>query len=259
MARRTRTRTVETRIATESNEGQPPVETGDVEELGAAATESPSDALESETSVATAELPPTSEGDASTEPAAAAAQEPEPEVGQGDLLSDEELAQGVSALIFASPEPLSVRRLAALLEGPRHERVQLAIDALGERLRASGLPFELRQLAGGWQILTTPAMGPLVQRLFKARKAERVSAAALETLAVVAYRQPVTKAEIEAIRGVQAGPILRTLIDRGLVRVSGRSDQPGHALQYGTTKTFLDRFGLGTLDDLPRDIELARD
>ena len=109
------------------------------------------------------------------------------------------------------------------------------------------------------QILSAPALGDVVQRLFKARKAERVSAAALETLSVVAYRQPVTKAEIEAIRGVQAGPILRTLIDRGFVRVAGRADVPGHPLQYGTTKLFLDRFGLEGLGDLPRDGELARD
>jgi segregation and condensation protein B len=91
------------------------------------------------------------------------------------------------------------------------------------------------------------------------RKSERISGAALETLAVVAYRQPVTKAEIEAIRGVQAGPILRTLIERGLVRVTGRADVPGHPLQYGTTREFLDRFGLSSLGDLPRDGELAKD
>jgi segregation and condensation protein B len=102
-------------------------------------------------------------------------------------------------------------------------------------------------------------LGEVVQRLFKARKAERVSAAALETLAVVAYRQPVSKAEIEAIRGVQAGPILRSLIERGLVRVTGRADVPGHPLQYGTTKAFLDRFGLESVAELPRDGELTRD
>ena len=78
-------------------------------------------------------------------------------------------------------------------------------------------------------------------------------------LAIVAYRQPVTKAEIEAIRGVQAGPILRSLVDRALVKVTGRADVPGHPLQYGTTKDFLDRFGLMGLDELPRDAELARD
>ena len=86
---------------------------------------------------------------------------------------------------------------------------------------------------------------------------ERISPAALETLSIVAYRQPVTKAEIEAIRGVQAGPILRSLVDRGLVRVTGRADVPGHPLQYGTTKEFLDRFALAGLKELPRDGELA--
>lgn len=180
-------------------------------------------------------------------------------VGAGDALTDVELASAVSALVYASPEPISERRLQSLLEGPRLERIRAALGTLRERLLNSGLPYELRALAGGYQILTTPDVGEIVQRLAKVRKTERISGAALETLAVVAYRQPVSKAEVEAIRGVQAGPILRTLIERGLVRVSGRSDDPGHPLQYGTTKEFLDRFGLGSLADLPRDGELARD
>ena len=165
----------------------------------------------------------------------------------------------MTALVFASPEPLSTRRLSALLEGPELARVEAALATLRARLGASGLPIEVREIAGGFQILTTPEMGVTIQRLFKARKAERISSAALETLAVVAYRQPVTKAEIEAIRGVQAGPILRSLIDRGLVRVIGRADVPGHPLQYGTTRAFLDRFGLARLEDLPRDAELSKD
>ncbi len=180
-------------------------------------------------------------------------------VGAGDALTDVELASAVAALVYASPEPISERRLQALLEGPRVERIRVALGTLRERLGNSGLPYELRALAGGYQILTTPDVGEIVLRLAKVRKTERISGAALETLAVVAYRQPVSKAEVEAIRGVQAGPILRTLIERGLVRVSGRSDDPGHPLQYGTTREFLDRFGLGSLADLPRDGELARD
>lgn len=176
----------------------------------------------------------------------------------GNELSDDELLSAVTALVYASPEPLSERRLVSLLDGPKTERVQHALETLKSRLAASGLPLELVAIAGGWQILTAPALADTVQRLFKARKSERVSPAALETLAVVAYRQPVTKAEIEAIRGVQAGPILRMLVDRGLVRVTGRADVPGHPLQYGTTRTFLERFGLGSIDDLPRDSELAK-
>lgn len=177
----------------------------------------------------------------------------------GRALSDEEVFQSVAALIYASPDPLSERRIAALLEGVELPRVRAAIERIRAQLVASGLPLELREIAGGMAIMTTPALAPVVQRLIKERKAERISAAALETLAVIAYRQPVTKAEIEAIRGVQAGPMLRTLVDRGLVRVTGRADVPGHPLQYGTTKQFLDQFGLGKIEDLPRDSELAKD
>jgi segregation and condensation protein B len=102
-------------------------------------------------------------------------------------------------------------------------------------------------------------MAETVLALSKVRKDEKVSPASLETLAVVAYRQPVTKAEIEAIRGVQVGPVLRAMVDRGLVKVAGRADVPGHALLYETTKKFLEAFGLMALDDLPRDAELLRD
>jgi segregation and condensation protein B len=182
-----------------------------------------------------------------------------PEHGPGDQLSDEELFCALTALVYASPEPITMRRLLDILEQPSRPRLAVALDRLRESLAASGLPLELREIAGGFQILTKPEMGEVVQRLFKARRAERISSAALETLAVIAYRQPVSKAEIEAIRGVQAGPILRTLIERGLARVTGRADVPGHPLQYGTTREFLDRFGLGTLEDLPRDAELAKD
>jgi segregation and condensation protein B len=183
----------------------------------------------------------------------------EADPGAGEQLTDDELLQSVAALIFASPDPLTERRLVQLLEGPRIERVRKAIDQVQERLTASGLPIELKRIAGGATLLTRPEYAETVQRLFKVRKNERLSAAALETLAVVAYRQPVTKAEIEAIRGVQAGPMLRTLVDRGFARVDGRADVPGHPLQYGTTKLFLDRFGLASLEDLPRDGELAKD
>ena len=179
--------------------------------------------------------------------------------GAGESLSDDELLQSVTALVFASPDPIGERKLASLLEGPSLERVRVALATLRERLAATGLPLELREIAGGQQILTKPELGEVVARLFKQRKNERISGAALETLAVIAYKQPVTKAEIEAIRGVQAGPILRSLVDRGLVRVEGRADVPGHPLQYATSRTFLERFGLGSVAELPRDAELAKD
>ena len=185
------------------------------------------------------------------------------ESGQGGAASsersDNELVRAISALVFASPEPLTAARLSKLLDKPKPARLRAAMAEVTRRLENSGLPLELREIAGGWLLMTTPDMGSTLARLSETRKVERISAAALETLAVVAYRQPVTKAEIEAIRGVQAGPILRTLVDRGLIHVTGRADQPGHPLQYGTTREFLDRFGLARVEDLPRDGELTRD
>lgn len=215
--------------------------------------------------VAPSEVPPTDAspvqaGSAETGPSDSGTGDPaQGDLGAGELLDDESLLRALTALVYASPDPLTERRLQQLLERPALPRVRTALQSLAERLTATGLPLELRQIAGGWQILTVADLGSVVQRLEKARKIEKMSGAALETLAVVAYRQPVTKAEIEAIRGVQAGPILRMLVDRSLVRVAGRADVPGHPLQYGTTRQFLDRFGLGSLDELPRDAELSKD
>ncbi len=186
------------------------------------------------------------------EPAAEGAQAP-------SHWSEEQLERAVAAILFASSEPLSNARIADGLGHTTPAHVAAAIDRVSQRLVNSGLPFQLVAIAGGWQIFSAPDMADVVAGFSKARREDKVSPAALETLAVVAYRQPVTKAEIEAVRGVQAGPILRALVDRGLVKVAGRSDDPGHALLYGTTRKFLDIFGLADLADLPRDAELVRD
>ena len=200
---------------------------------------------------------PEPEGDALV-PAEEAAQTPS-KLGPGEELSDEQLDRRLTALIYASPEPLSSRRLADLLERPDPKRVTTSLKRLGERLESSGLPLELKKIAGGWRILTAADLDPVLGELVISRRTERMSPASLETLSIVAYRQPVTKGEVEAIRGVGAGPMLRSLVDRGLVKVVGRAKQPGSPLQYGTTREFLERFGLGALKDLPRDDELTRD
>ena len=186
----------------------------------------------------TPEAPPSAEAPAPSEPA----------LGTQDL----------AALLFVSTEPLSKGRLATLVGGASEKRVLEALERLNARLASAGLPWELREIAGGWQVFTTPDVAETVALLGKAKKDEKLSGAGLETLAIVAYRQPVTKGEIEAIRGVQVGPILRTLVDRGMVKVGGRSDDPGHPLLYVTTRKFLDTFALASLDDLPRDGELLR-
>ena len=189
---------------------------------------------------------------------AEASEEPEGRLGPGQALSDEELEQELLALLFASAETLSLQRLVQLLRRPARARVKAALETLTARLESEPLPVVLRPISGGWRLLTDPSQGDAVARLRKEPKPERISGAALETLAIVAYRQPVTKAEIEAIRGVQSGQMLRSLVDRRLVRVAGRAETPGAPLQYATSKEFLDRFGLADLKALPRDGELVQ-
>ncbi len=180
-------------------------------------------------------------------------------LGPGEEKTDDELLREAAALLFASSEPLGPARLAELLGRPSGERVRRVLERLGAELEASPLPVTLKRIAGGWRLLSAPEAAETIARLRAEPRSERISAAALETLAIIAYRQPVTKAEIEAIRGVQAGPVLRGLIDRGLVRVTGRAELPGSPLLYGTTREFLERFGLASLQDLPRDGELNED
>jgi segregation and condensation protein B len=184
-------------------------------------------------------------------------------LGPGEAKSDAELQRELAALLFASPEPLSAARLVELLERPTPARVTAALERLQSELESGAaalpVPLVLRKIGGAWRLLSDPELAPVIARLRAEPKPERISAAALETLAIIAYRQPVSKAEIEAIRGVQAGPVLRSLVDRGLVRITGRAELPGQPLLYGTTKEFLERFGLSALKDLPRDGELNED
>jgi segregation and condensation protein B len=132
------------------------------------------------------------------------------------------------------------------------------IRRLNQHYDTEGSAFRVEELAGGFQMLTRPMFGPWLRRLMQTPVEMRISAPAMETLAVVAYRGPVLRAEVEAIRGVQCGDILRQLMDRDLVRIVGRSDDLGRPLVYGTTKRFLQVFGLRHLDELPMAAELRR-
>jgi segregation and condensation protein B len=180
-----------------------------------------------------------------TEPAAAeSGEQPQPITDSG------ELARVLLALLLVNREPISVLRLAQAC-GASQDLVRIALDQLAARLRDGGFPLEVSLAGDSVRLLTLPDVHPYVARLRGVKKAERLSPAALETLAVIAYRQPVLRAEIEAIRGVKAGPVLRNLLDQKLVSVTGRADVPGRPLQYGTTQKFLERFGLTSLEDLP--------
>ncbi|MEW6488675.1 MAG: SMC-Scp complex subunit ScpB [Thermodesulfobacteriota bacterium] len=171
-------------------------------------------------------------------------------------MDPETLVRAVEALLFASPEPLPLSRLAEVFapDGVEPDRVR---DALGElEARCAGRGVELREVAGGYQLRTRPELAPWLARL-EAPRAVRFSRAALETLAIVAYRQPVTRAELEEVRGVDCGGVLKLLLDRGLARILGKKDVPGRPLLYGTTRKFLEAFGLSSLGELPnlKDIE----
>lgn len=192
-------------------------------------------------------------------PAVAVAVQPEIEDAGNDsapaLHDPHEIARVALAVLLASREAMSPTRLAEVLDSTAKE-VDAGLAQLAQDLRAQGMPLELLAVDGAYRIATAPAVYPYLVRLKKLKKAERLTPAALETLAVIAYRQPVIRAEIEAIRGVKAGPVLKSLLDHKLVKAVGRADVPGRPLQYGTTQTFLDRFGLRSLDDLPSIQEL---
>lgn len=158
----------------------------------------------------------------------------------------------LEALLLLAREPLSSRKLAQLADLADGTKARTLVRALNSRYDSQGCAFRAEEVAGGFQLLTRPQFAPWLRRLDSAAVDVRLSAPAMETLAVVAYRQPVLRAEVEAVRGVQCGEILRQLIERDLVRVTGRSDDLGRPLMYGTTRRFLRVFGLRHLDELPR-------
>lgn len=172
-----------------------------------------------------------------------------------ELLSDEPLSRRVEALLAVTDKPLGEARLGAVLGLPGRgviSRVKQAVESLNEEYEATGRAFRVQRVAGGYRLMTEPSFGPLLARLRAERQKQRLSQAALETLSIIAYRQPVMRAEVEAIRGVSCGEVLRGLLERRLIRVAGRAEELGRPLLYGTTKEFLMIFGLAGLDDLPQ-------
>ncbi len=168
----------------------------------------------------------------------------------------ETLIRALEAVLFASSEPVGAARLEEVFapDGVEREQLQQALDTLRER--CSGRGVELREVAGGYQFRTRREAAPWIARL-ETPKPVRFSRAAMETLAIAAYRQPVTRAEIEEVRGVDCGGVMKSLLERGLVRILGKKDVPGRPLLYGTTRRFLEVFGLASLTELPslRDID----
>ncbi len=165
------------------------------------------------------------------------------------------LRSAVEALLFSSDQPLPLALLADALDSDT-EAVTGALEALGHEYRARTAGIELREIAGGWIVTSTTDQHEWVTRMLRGKRKMRLSRAALETLAIIAYKQPVTKSEVEAIRGVDSSGTLATLLERSLVTIKGRSTVVGRPLLYGSTPEFLSYFGLRDLNELPRPEEL---
>ncbi len=159
--------------------------------------------------------------------------------------------------MFASPEPLSVKAIRKLLESEVPEQVDAAVAALQVEYNDTARGLQWVEVAGGYQIVTRPELHEWVRRMFHERTTQKLSVQALETLAVIAYKQPVTAAEITEIRGVNTSGVLGTLVDRKLIKIAGRKQVVGRPFMYATTREFLDRFGLRDLAELPRIEDLA--
>ena len=163
----------------------------------------------------------------------------------------------VEAVLFASDESLTEARLADIVGVPARQ-IRQFIEGLNEKYQANKNAFRIEKIAGGYQMLTLSPYNHWLEKLVRVRDDSKLSAAALETLAIIAYKQPVIRADIEAIRGVAAGEIIRSLIYKGLVKIVGRAEVLGRPMLYGTTKKFLQTFGLDSLKDLPKVEELKK-
>lgn len=162
-----------------------------------------------------------------------------------------DLIAAVEAVLFAAAEPVHPKEIAAAFEGATEGDVAAAIEALRERYAVGSGGLTVEHVAGAFRLATRPEVGALVRQFFRQRNRTRLSPAGLETLAIVAYRQPITVPEIQAIRGVDPSGALKSLLEKSMVRILGRKKIVGNPLLYGTTKQFLMHFGLNRLEDLP--------
>ena len=170
----------------------------------------------------------------------------------------EQLPAAIEAMLFVSDEPVSALTLAKVLD-ENVEEVEEALRELAGQLESSARGVQLREVAGGWRLFTHPAYHDILEKYVLSWDTRKLSSAALETLAIVAYSQPVTRAQVSAIRGVTSDGPIATLVERGYVREAGTADSPGNPILYATTKTFLEKYGLRSPADLPDLEEFAPD
>jgi len=163
----------------------------------------------------------------------------------------------VEAVLFATDTPLPAAKIAEVADQGTAKQVKKLVATLNEKYEQQKMSFRIEEIAGGFQMLTLPIYNAFLAKLLRVRQESKLSQAALETLAIVAYKQPILRADTEVIRGVQCGEMLNRLRELNLIKIVGRAEDVGRPILYGTTKKFLEVFGLGSLDDLP-DIEELR-
>ena len=180
----------------------------------------------------------------------------EVELAADDLQQEITLRSVVEAILFASDEPLEASKIAKVAGAGNARQVRKLIEELNSEYSERGSAYHIEQIAGGYVMLTLPEYNDWLKQLLRTRQESKLSQAALETLAIVAYKQPVMRVTVEAIRGVAAGDMIRNLMEKGLVKIVGRAQELGRPLLYSTTRKFLEVFGLNSLLDLPKVAEL---
>ena len=166
-------------------------------------------------------------------------------------MDDTQVKRIIEGLLFVFGQPLPLKRLGEIMPDVEPVKIRALIQTLNGEYSGSGRAFLIQEVAGGYQIVTDQQLAPWIRQALQSPKPDSVSSATMETLAIIAYRQPITKAEIEAVRGVDVSASLETLVERKFVRIAGRKDSPGRPFLYGTTPEFLRHFGLKSIESLP--------
>lgn len=167
-------------------------------------------------------------------------------------MEENNLKSAVEALIFASEKPITLEQIKKVLEIPDNATINKIIDELKAECVAQNRGIRVIEIAGGFQMITANNFAPFLRKLFKSRNSDKLSRQALETLAIIAYKQPLTKSEIESLRNVNINGVMKSLLDKNLIRICGRKKIPGRPYVFGTTREFLEHFGLKSLQDLPK-------
>ncbi len=167
-------------------------------------------------------------------------------------MSDNNIKSVIEALLFASEKPLTIEQVKNVLDNLEGQQIRQLIEELRAEYEQSNRGIRITEIAGGFQMVTQPTLAVFLKKLFKGRHVERLSKPALETLAIIAYKQPVTKLEVESLRNVNVDGVVKSLLDKDLIRIAGRRKAPGRPFVFGTTRQFLEYFGLKSLEELPK-------